>query len=191
MLSAKPPDILFVMGTSEGADGYKGITDATVAKSVLDLAKESGALEGFISSLRASKPHITREEILAGYSGGNAEARAALLKALDAVGTPSEPEYPNVTPREPEKIESGKHMLTRENLHVFDAEYEYPGSTEEEKEEVRALIRNACAFAGFLKKPYVQINFQNGSRVYTYKIKKGEYKPEVVSDPDVVDDFRE
>jgi hypothetical protein len=179
------------MGTSEGADGYKGVTDATVAKSVLDMAKEPGALEGFIAALCARKPRPTRESILASYSGGNEEVRAALMKALESVPLPSEPEYPNVTPREPEKIESGKHLLTRENLHVFDAEYEYPGSTEEEKEEVDALIRNACSFAGFLKKPYVQINFQNGSRVYTYTVKKGVYKPEVVSDPDVVDDFKE
>lgn len=178
------------MSTPEGLDGYKAVTDATVTKAILDMIKTPGSLEGFISHVRGRNPSMTRENILHLYSRGNEEARDALIRALDSLETAAlEPEKQDSMPKM-QKKESTRPVLTRENLHVFDAEHEYPGHTEEEKIEIRALIQSACGFAGFQKKPYVQINFLNGSRVYAYTVRKGVYIPKVVSDPDVVDDFK-
>ena len=82
--------------------------------------------------------------------------------------------------------------LTSENTYAvaFD-EIHYPIKRRERKSpEILGLIRSACSMADYNHKPYVQISFENGTRVFTYA-KKGNdlYQVEVCKHPGVIDDF--
>lgn len=57
----------------------------TVAKMTLEM-KGNDTLQGFLETLLAGENAPSPEKIVQDYSGGNEEARAALLEALDSIG---------------------------------------------------------------------------------------------------------
>ena len=91
--------------------------------------------------------------------------------------------------------------LTPENTHavVYD-EVIYPEKSYYDHvklpfSELRRLIESACEIAEHNHKPYVQISFANGTRVFTYKKSRPRregyrgYVLSVVKSPGVIDDF--
>ncbi len=91
-------------------------------------------------------------------------------------------------------------QLTKENTHTVPFEdLVYPESHKKATRlpyEISRMIQSVCSIADRYHKPFVQINFANGTRVFTYKrkkgyvdIKRGAYSFSLVSHPDVVDDF--
>lgn len=111
------------------------------------------------------------------------ETQGPIPVPVESLEVPSMVDVPSV---------EGPVDLTPENTHSVTTELSYPigvRAAGKLPEEVASFIRSASSIADHYKKPYVQIAFENGTGVFTYKKHKGEYVAELVVHPDVVDDL--
>ncbi len=108
----------------------------------------------------------------------------------ETVGT-SEGSLPRVFPQAP--IEERPSIeINPDNTHVVDADELHFHPTVKNF-DVEGFIQSVCSVASneMNKKPFIQINFGNGTAVFSYKKVKGAYDVTQVTGPGVVNDFEE
>lgn len=109
------------------------------------------------------------------------------LRDGETVGGSREPKAAQEIPVVPE---APAIVMTKENTHIVDAE-ELKYHPTSRDVDVEAFIQSACSIAdhGEHKKPYVQINFGNGTAVFSYEERGHRYKATQVTGKGIVNDF--
>jgi len=112
----------------------------------------------------------------------------------------TEPSHPAQESGSEEKEDQEFVPMTRENTYIADLDVEHPirkntkrrsSLSKDERIELKGMIQSVCSLAAKNGKRYAQINFLNGTRVYTFKLNqsKTNYIPIRVTHSDVVDDL--